>query len=222
VAESRAAGRLDDARAIATSPTVVATARGRHEAITELCDRQDVWDCLGTAAGSDWAELGDGSNAEWHELKVGLTDPDLAAGLPVLASAAAGYFGNRSFATNDLDLSEFEVWLANLAEPSADGDENPALTMATRPGTYSAAGAVGAVAHQMDGRGIGTIEPEVPVAATIAVVEVAGGDGLPGTDGVRDSLEDAGWVRANEESLAPTLKPGVMAALHSLWRDVTS
>ena len=50
---------------------------------------------------------------------------------------------------------------------------------------------------------------------------MTGGDGLPDTDGLRDALEDAGWARAGEEGLAPTLKPGVMAALHSLWRDVT-
>ena len=98
---------------------------------------------------------------------------------------------------------------------------NPALTMATRPGTYSAAGSVDAVAEQVDGRGVETIEPEVPVAATIAIVEVAGGDGLPGTDGLRDALEEAGGRAPSEDDLAPTLKPGVMAALHSLWRDVT-
>ena len=31
-----------------------------------------------------------------------------------------------------------------------------------------------------------------------------------------------GWVTATEDDLAPTLKPGVMAALHSLWKAVTS
>jgi hypothetical protein len=151
-----------------------------------------------------------------------MTDPDLARGLPVLASAAAGFFGTTGFAANDPEFPEFEAWLTTLAEPSRAGDENPALKLATRPGTYSAAGDVDAIVDQLGGRGVESIEPEVPVAATIAVVELARGDGMPDTDGVRDALEDDGWARADEDDLAPTLKPGVMAALHSLWRAVTS
>jgi hypothetical protein len=140
----------------------------------------------------------------------------------VLASAAAGFFGNTEFAANDPRFAEFEGWLANLARASADGDPDPALTLATRPGTYSAAGAVAAVADDFEGRGVETVDPTVVVSATIAVVELAGGNGAPATDGMRDALIADGWTRAGEEHLAPTLKPGVMAALHSLWRAVTS
>jgi hypothetical protein len=222
VTESRAPAALGDTRAIASSPATMATAPDRFEAISDLCAGEDIWQCLGGHAGTDWSELGDGSNAEWRELKVGLTDPDVALGLPVLASAAAGFFGTTDFAVNDPQYPEFEAWLSNLAGPSASGDANPANTLATRPGTYSAAGSVGAVADGLDSRGVETIGPVVPVAATIAIVELAGGDGLPGTDDVRDALEEAGWARANEDDLSPTLKPGVMAALHSLWRAVTT
>jgi hypothetical protein len=222
VVESRAPESIGDARAIATSPTVMATAPGRYDAIADLCAGDDIWQCLGGSAGADWADLGDGSHPEWRELKVGLTHPDLAQGLPVLASAAAGYFGTTDFAVNDPAFSDFEAWLANLAAPSASGDPNPALTLATRPGTYSAAGAVGAVVDALAGRGVDSIEPEVPVAATIAVVELARGDGMPDTDDLRDALVDDGWARADEDDLAPTLKPGVMAALHTLWRAVTT
>jgi len=221
IADSRAPNALGEARAIATSPTVMATAPDRHDAITDLCAGQDVWQCLGERAGTSWADLGVGSST-WGELKVGVTDPDLAQGLPVLASAAAGFFGNLDFAANDPRFSDFEGWLANVAEPSESGDPNPALTLATRPGTYSAAGAVAPSVEQVSARGVDAIEPDVPVAATIAIAELARGDGLPGTDGVRAALEDRGWARADEADLAPTLKPGVMAALHSLWRAVTT
>ncbi|MET0904292.1 MAG: hypothetical protein ABWZ52_13720, partial [Acidimicrobiales bacterium] len=131
VAESRAPDALGDARAIATSPATVATAPGRHDAISDLCANDDIWQCLGGSAGQDWAGLGDGSHPEWRELKVGLTDPDLAVGLPVLASTSAGFFGTTDFAVNDPRFGEFEVWLANLADPSSSGDPNPALTLAT-------------------------------------------------------------------------------------------
>jgi len=221
VLDSRAPDAPEGIEPIATSPTVVATAPGRFEAITELCASDDVWACLGGSAGQDWADLGAGSPA-WRELKVGLTDPDSATGLSVLASASAGFFGSTTFAANDPAFPEFEGWLATLAEPSADGDEDPARTLATRPGTYSAAGSVAAIAEQFDGRDVRTIAPESGVAATVVLVLFDGGDRFPNVDAARDALLAQGWSRPSDGDLAPTLKPGVMAALHTLWRAVTS
>jgi hypothetical protein len=220
VLAERSPGVLGDARALATAPTVVATAPGRYEAISDLCASRDIWACLGDAAGTDWADLGDGSHAEWRELKVGLTDPDSAVGLSGLASASAGFFGTTGFAVNDPAFAEFEAWLANLAAPSAAGDPDPALTLATRPGTYSAAGSVAAIASVFESRGVEQIPPDVDVAATIVVVAI-GDRSLPDTTPARDSLLDTGWLHADDADLSPTLKPGVMAALHTLWRDVT-
>ena len=223
VLASRAPDALtEDVRALATSPSVVATAPNRFEAIESLCSGGDVWACLGGNAGRDWGDLGDGSHPEWRELKIGLTDPDSAVGLSGLASASAGFFGNTTFAANEPTFGEFEGWLTTLAEPSAGGDPDPARTLATRPGTYSAAGTAAAVAERFDGRGVQVIEPRVAVSATIAIVRLDGGDDLPDTAGVRDALIGTGWSRASEDDLAPTLKPGVMAALHTLWRAVTS
>jgi hypothetical protein len=220
VVEGRTPDALGAARALATAPTVVATAPGRYAAVTDLCTGDDVWSCLGDAAGSDWADLGSGDPA-WRELKVGLTDPDSATGLPVLASASAGFFGTTTFAANDPGFDAFEGWLANLAEPSASGDPNPVETLATRPGTYSAAGSILAIADAFDARGVDTIDPDPAVAATIAIVPLRDGD-LPDTADVRQLLVAAGWAGASDGDLAPTLKPGVMAALHTLWRAVTS
>jgi hypothetical protein len=220
VVAGRTPDALGDARALATSPTVVATAPGRYDAVTDLCPGDDVWSCLGDAAGTDWADL-DAGNPAWRELKVGLTDPDSAAGLSGLASVAAGYFGSTTFAANDPGFADFEGWLANLAEPSAHGDPNPAETLATRPGTYSAAGSVEAIADDFDGRGVQTIDPDPTVAATVAIVPIGDGD-LPDPAPVRDELLAGGWVTATEDDLGPTLKPGVMAALYTLWRAVTS
>ncbi len=220
VVTERTPGALGDARAIATSPTVVATAPGRYEAIIDLCATRDVWACLGDAAGTDWADLGDGTHPEWRELKVGLTDPDSAVGLSGLASASAGFFGTAEFAVNDPAFAEFESWLANLAGPSAPGDPDPARTLATRPGTYSAAGSVAAITSGFEARDVEPIAPDQDVGVTVAVVAI-GDHHLPDTAAVRDALVHAGWVRATDTDLAPTLKPGVMAALHTLWREVT-
>lgn len=220
VLEGRSPGALGERRALATTRTVVATAPGRYDAISDLCAGQGVWSCLGDATGRDWAELGDGSHAEWRELKVGLSDPESALGLSGLASAAAGFFGTTTFAANDPSFGEFESWLANLARPSATGDPNPAETLATRPGTYSAAGSVAAVAGAFDVRGVEAIDPDPPVDATVAIVGFGDGD-LPATDPVVDALVADGWATAGKDDLAPTLKPGVMAALLTLWEAVT-
>jgi len=220
VVDIRAPEALTDTEPLATSPVVVATAPGRFDAVASLCEGDGVWACLGGAAGQSWADLGDGSHAVWRELKVGLTDPNSALGLSVLASASVGFFGNTDFAVND--FTDFEGWLATLAEPSADGDADPARTLATVSGRYSAAGSVAAVAERFDARGVQSIEPVTPVAAAVVIVRLEGGDRLPDIGAVRDALVDVGWARASDADLAPTLKPGVMAALHSLWKAVTS
>jgi hypothetical protein len=218
--DSRSPDALGAAEPLATSPTVVAAAPGRFDAIGDLCEGDDVWRCLGDAAGNDWGDLGTG-DPRWAELKVGLTDPDSATGLSVLASATAGFFGDTGFAANDF-TGAFEGWLATLARASASGDPDPALTLATRPGTYSAAGALQAVAGRVEGRGVETIEPETEVQATVVAVGLNGNDDLPNADRARDALVDRGWSRAGDGDLAPTLKSGVMAALHNLWRQVTT
>lgn len=220
VVEARTPDALGGPRALATSPAVVATAPGRFEAIEALCADDDVWACLGDAAGSDWGDLGDGTHPEWRELKVGLTDPDSATGLSGLASAAVGFFGDTDFAANDPDFAEFEGWLATVAGPSAGGDPNPARTLATRPGTYSAGGSTAATAEGFAVRGVEVIAPSTEVRATVVIVAI-GDQRAPEGRPIRDALVAAGWTGASEADLAPTLKPGVMAALHTLWRAVT-
>lgn len=220
VVDSRTPNDLGEGVPLATSPAVVATAPGRFDAIADLCEGDDVWRCLGDNAGRDWGDLGSG-DPRWAELKVGLTDPDSATGLSVLASATAGFFDGTDFAANDF-AGGFEGWLATLAEPSASGDPDPALTLATRAGTYSAAGAVRSAADQVEERGVQVIAPEADVRATVVIVGLNGNDDLPNVDRARDALVDEGWARASDDDVAPTLKAGVMAALHSLWRQVTA
>jgi hypothetical protein len=217
VADSRAGDALEDQRALATSRVVVAAAPQRLAAIELLCRGDNVWRCLGDAAGEPWSELG--GPPRWGDLEVGLADPDSAVGLPVLASAAVGYFDDQPFAGNDLTSAEFQTWLGRLAA-STGRDPDPARTMATATGAYSAAGTVAPVAARLSNRGVERVDYE-GVIATIAAVELRGGDGLPNTDPVRRALEEDGWLAANDDHLAPTLRPGVMAALYTAWTEVT-
>lgn len=213
----RAPEALGRTRGLGTSPVVVATAPGRAAALGELCEGRDVWACLGESVGRPWGDLGAG-NPAWRELEAGLPDPDQAVGLSVLASAAVGWFGGTDFAANDLDPS-FSDFLAHLADASA-GDEDPARTMAVAPGRYSAAGTVAQVAAALAGRDVAAIEPAREVRAVVVGAALRGRQ-LPDLDRLTSSLTRVGWLAATDATAeAPTLKPGVMAALHSLWKDV--
>lgn len=216
VVEGRVPEALDDPEPLGESPVVVAAAPGRGDALGELCRGRDVWACLGESVGRPWSELGAGDPA-WRELVVGLRDPDQAVGLSVLASAAVGWFGHADFAANDLD-PVFADFLARLADASA-GDQEPARTMAVRPGQYSAAGSVAQVADALSGRGVATIEPAVEVRAVLVAVPLRG-HRVPSVQSLTEALVADSWRSTDGAAGAPTLKPGVMAALHSLWKDV--
>jgi len=220
VLAARAPDAAEGVEAVASTPTTVATAPGRADAIADLCRDRDPWECLGTVAGEAWADLGDGSHASWGTFDAGVTDPRSAVGLSVLASAAVGWFGGPDFAANDLDAA-FQDWLALLADASA-GDADPARTMAVQGGAaYSAAGTVAATAAQLEGRGVGTLVPAVEVDSVVVAIGLAEGR-LPELDEMRRSLEDEGWATADEAPVPPTLAPGVMAALLTVWKDVAS
>ena len=218
VVSGRRPDAFGEARPLGRSRVVVAAAPGRADALGQLCGREDVWACLGGAVGRSWGpDLGAGDPA-WRELAVGLRDPDGATGLSVLMSAAVGWFDGTGFAANDLDV-DFTDFLARLAAAS-EGDEEPARTMAVRPGQYSAAGTVAQVVDRLGARGVAAVEPTVDVEAVVVAVPLTGRS-LPSLDGIEAALRGDGWRDATDDDLAPTLKTGVLAALHSLWEDVS-
>ena len=106
----------------------------------------------------------------------GLTDPDSAVGLSGLASAAAGFFGNTDLRRQRPRVRRVRglAGQPGRARPRR-GDPNPAETLATRPGTYSAGGSIAAIADDFGARGVEAIEPDPEVAATVAIVGL--GDG---------------------------------------------
>lgn len=217
ILEARHPNLVAEVRPLASSPAVIAAIPDRSPAIEATCADRRLWECLGAASGTPWAELG-GAPA-WGPLTVGLTDPDSATGLAVLASAAAGFFGNLDFASNDFD-DGFRNWLANLVGDRAESA--PVRVMVTATGSYSATGSVIAQAEAEAGaRAITLLEPEPAVTATVVAVRFEDGSKFPDLTGLTEALVDSGWTALTGDTPAPTFKPGVMAALYTLWTEVS-
>jgi hypothetical protein len=215
VTENRADGDVGEAVVLAASPVVLAAVADRAEALTVLCAGAPAWRCVGDEAGQAWDTLG--GDALWGSLRTGLPDADTAVGLSVLASVAAGFFDGTDFAANDFD--DLRSWLSTLAEASAPGDRDLVRTLVRVGGTYSAGGLVEAQASDRPELRILAAEPSVDAVAVL--VDLPGGDAIPAVSSARDALAATGWDTGEGEP-RPLLKPGVMAALHTLWKDVTS
>lgn len=218
VLQARAPDVLPVAMALATTSVVVAVDTDRTEAVGSLCAGEALWRCLGDNAGTPWGDLGSGGRPAWGALKTGLPTPDSAAGLGVLASVASGFFGQTDFASNDFELEGFAAWLGALAAPSGRGEDDPTGVLATVQGKYTAVGDLGAFAAQ---RGVDVLEPTPPIEISAVLVRLPGGNDLPDPTPARDGLVASGWEPSPGDAPAPTLKPGVMAALHELWTEVT-
>jgi len=219
IIEARAPGVLGAVEVLGTSPVVLAAVPERAAELDSLCADRPLLRCLGESTGRPWAELG--GEASWGRLTTGLPDADGATGLDVLAAAAAGYFGGVDFASNDFTADAgFQGWLDDLYRE--DTDRGPVRTMVTSQGSYSAAGEVEANALAQAGqRPIELLEPDPAVSSTAVLVQLRGHDDRPDVASMRGSLAAAGWAAADGEAPSPTLKPGVMAALHALWTETT-
>jgi len=209
------ADALGEPERLATSPIGVAAVADRADEIRGLCGRRPVWGCLAESAGATWAAVGQDLPGR---VEVGVPSADSASGLAVLASVAAGSLGGVGFASNDFD-AEFRANLAALVAPSGATDRDPVRTMVTQRGRYSAAGAPGARIADLRNDAVALLETAPEVVATIVVVPVRGGDALPGTDAVRKALVAERWTAASGSDTPPTLKDGVMSALHEVWLE---
>lgn len=215
VTAGRSTRPIGEAELLASSPIVVAADPDRVAAVEALCSGRPTWRCLGDNAGEAWGAIG--GEAAWGRLSVGLPDADTSTGLSVLAAVAIGYFGDADFAANEFD-DAFASWLAKVTLPAPGGDPDPANTLVVRRGTYSVAGTTEARLSGIS-RPVGRVDAEPPVEAGIVFVQLADGDEIDALDRLRDDLVASGWTRASGQPDS-TLKPGVLAALHTLWMEV--
>lgn len=214
VARSRAPESVGEAEALASAPVVLASDPERADAIVDLCGGEPVWRCVTDAAERSWADIG--GPPTWGPLRTGLPDADTALGLAVLGSVAVGFFGDADFAAND--FTDLRGALAKLADASEGGDRNLLTTLVRRRGTYSAGGfPEPTVAGRTD---VAVLPAEPVVDATAVLVDLSGGDDDADPQRPRNVLVDAGWRPQTGEPSA-ILKPGVMAALHTLWTETT-
>lgn len=216
VTQGRAEGEIGSAELLATSQAVVAVDPTRASAVADLCGGQALWRCLGDQAGEPWSTLG--GQATWGPLRSGLPDADTATGLSVLASVAVGYFDGTAFAANDF-AGAFETWLDGLTAPAPGGDPDPAATLVARQGTYSAAGTTAARVSTIT-RPVEQLDATPTVQAGVVLVDLPGGDDVSPLDDLRALLVGAGWTSASGPPEPPFL-PGVLAALHTLWTEIS-
>ncbi len=217
VLQARAPEVIAEVRSLATSPVIVAALPRYAPAIESLCAGERLMGCLGAASRTSCAELG--QSGVQGVLSVGLTDPERDLGLPVLAAAAAGYFGDLEFASNDFVDDGFRSALGNLTKLTT-GDATVRV-MVTASGTYTAVGSILAPARAEAGqRDIVELAPEPPITATVVAIRLTGDTAYPDLRPVTDALLEEGWDAVAEDPPPPTLKPGVMAALLTLWTEV--
>ena len=202
---------------LATSPITVAALADRADAVQGLCRAQPLWGCLSESAGAPWAELGQELPGR---LAVGFPDANSATGLSVLVSAAAGSLGGVGFASNDFDAT-FRAQLGTLADASGRTDRDPLRTMVTQRGKYSAAGAPLARVVELRNDAVVVLDTTPEVVTTIVLVPVRGGDKLPNPAAVRQAFAAESWTAASGSDTKPTLKDGVMVALHEVWLEAT-
>lgn len=216
VAQTRAPDGLADATAVASTETVVLADDDRAATVKELCGARAVWRCLGDEAGRPWGELG--GPAAWGGLKTGVPDATTPSGLGVLVAIAAGHFGSTDFATNDFEATDLRSWLTQLVGSRTAVVPNPLTVLATRPGAFTAAGGTMAQARSLAG-GVLTLDAAPVITVQAVLIQFGGRDPVPPTGPAVDVLRETGWDEPLGD-IPRLLKPGVLAALFTLWTEV--
>lgn len=225
------------------SPVVVAMWAERAAVLQESCD-DDVFDCLGQAAGGTWADAG--GRKAWGVVKPALPSPTASGvGLNALGAAAGSRIGRLDFSTRDLEDGDFQSWLTDLkaaVPPNMNTATNLVSNMiAIGPSQVDAVGTVEAQAAPLLARAqnrFGPIElmyPQPMVTVDVVLAPLQGSD-----DRVREVvaevapavLAQAGWRVEGQQAAqgvpdepalgpAPQAPPaGALEALRTVWGEI--
>jgi hypothetical protein len=222
----------DSSDVLGRSPVVLAAREERARPLGEHCGGLN-WDCIGSAAANQWANVG--GRPEWGPVKPSLPDPDrTATGLLVLSQAIASRVGTPDFTTTDLRDPGHSAWLTGFARALTAGSaRSPLETMIlTGSSQVEFTGVIEAVGRRLLDRatvraeGINLLDGDPPMAAEVVVVPLGGAEGVAGrvADEMPAALEAAGWSRPGEDGQlaqdAGLPRPGAMEALRSEWSEV--
>lgn len=232
-------------RVLARSPVVLVGWSDRLKALAPRCGGQVSWKCLGENAGTGWSDLG--GQATWGELRPVVPAPDRSAtGLLTAGEATASYFGNSSFATNDLSDPAFRDWLNRLATESAgvslSGLSPIDKMLSAGPASLDVAGALEAqaapaVAKSRDKDRLTILYPSPLATADVVLAPISGSE--PGgrlqqvleSDAAAKAFAGNGWRVDGQPlgtGLSPTValpdgnglpKAGVLQALGTTWTE---
>ncbi len=230
VADNRSFAELDgevlaaSSPVLARSPVMIATRADRRAALETSCGGAITWRCVGEQVPSGQ--------------RVGLTAPESAAGLTVLASATDSWFGGDDYSTVDFEDPAFGLWFDDLTGASAStefGRQSPLERAVTRTGEFTTVGALESETSRLlpPGKAYVPIYADPMVTADVVLVPRAGLDAEQllddvGADELRDALSARGWRidgRAPSGAQDPPAlpdgsnlpAPGVLQSLRDRW-----
>lgn len=122
------AGLKNPGTAVASTTVGIVVWKDRAQGLKELpeCATGVDWKCLGAVGGQPWPA----GSAFAGNINVGLPPRMSALGLLVFGNAVAGFEGNTTFGTNDLDNDDaFAPWLAHISSGATLDD--PLTSMLT-------------------------------------------------------------------------------------------
>ena len=209
---------------LARSPVMIATRSEGRAALEEACDGAITWRCVGEQVPAGQ--------------RVGLSAPESAAGLTVLAAGTDSWFGGDDYSTVDFEDQAFGLWFDDLTRASSStrfGRQTPLERAATRVGEFTTVGALESETSRLltGNKAYVPIYAEPMVTADVVLVPRAGLDAQQlldeiGADELRDALSARGWRidgRAPSGAQEPPAlpdgshlpSPGVLQSLRDRW-----
>lgn len=219
-------GLLTDAGepvAVASTELIEVSRTDRSAVLTGTCGTDDLWSCVGAAAGEPWTELG--GAAGWGSVLPGFADPAASAvGVLSLGAAAADYFGTEAFGSTQIESDDgFFGWFTRLAgSVPDDATADPLALLLRRPSAVNVVATTAAAFATLAGARAAefTTAYPGPMARADAVVVATGERDVPDelVAELQDLLTENGWGPAIAGP-NPLPSANTLVRLRSLWEE---